>query len=351
MELHNSVNHITLPKSFTHGHNCNTMTDPRLDGRSQLDQIGNKNDISFASSQANNSTLNYDDTPNNNSLLNRGVLSDGEQNIGNQNESSRQMAFELLNQIMTAISRIMKQYGSSNHTDAASDENDTAYDSPSPQQPAAGETTQQDTPPSDSVKQNDKPSDIPISTVTGGSTAGDGPRNFNITNTQDHDIQIGQFDKNNQLVAEMTLKPGQSGQMKYQNDFTGLLKQADADGKYQDSASRLEFYNGYVNTSDIDGRNAAIYATDHKGFEIGDKQSIADSAPDDVVSKDSAGNKTIAGWYDGSTDTMRKGGQFMTDKLGTGMTYMHPDDDKLSPGNNPMRHTDAMTLDVIFGKA
>ncbi|VTP67109.1 Uncharacterised protein [Serratia rubidaea] len=49
--------------------------------------------------------------------------------------------------------------------------------------------------------------------------------------------------------------------MRYQNDFTGLLKQADADGNYRDDASRLEFYNGFVNTSDIDGRNAAIHAT------------------------------------------------------------------------------------------
>ncbi|VTP67111.1 Uncharacterised protein [Serratia rubidaea] len=36
---------------------------------------------------------------------------------------------------------------------------------------------------------------------------------------------------------------------------------------------------------------------------------------------------------------MRKGGQFMTDALGTGMTYMHPDDDRLPEGQNPMRHT------------
>ncbi len=182
-------------------------------------------------------------------------------------------------------------------------------------------------------------------------SAGSGPRTFNITNTQDHDINIGQFDQHNQLVGELRLKPGQSGQMHYQNDFTGLLKQADSDGNYQDSASRLEFYNGFVNTSDIDGRNAAIYATDHQGFEIGDQQSIADRAPAGIVTQDSAGNKTIAGYYDGSTDIMRQGGQFMTDTLGTGMTYMHPDDDRLPQGQNPMRHTDAMTLDVTFGKA
>ncbi|WP_061800633.1 hypothetical protein [Serratia ficaria] len=193
--------------------------------------------------------------------------------------------------------------------------------------------------------------DASPSSGANGPSAGDGPRTFNITNTQDHDICIGQFDQHNQLVGELRLKPGESGQMHYQNDFTGLLKQADADGNYQDSASRLEFYNGFVNTSDIDGRNAAIYATDHQGFEIGDQQSIADHAPVGIVTQDSAGNKTIAGYYDGSTDTMRQGGQFMTDTLGTGMTYMHPDDDRLPQGQNPMRHTDAMTLDVTFGKA
>lgn len=193
--------------------------------------------------------------------------------------------------------------------------------------------------------------DAPPSSGTNGSSSGNGPHTFNITNTQDHDISIGQFDQHNQLVGELRLKPGESGQMHYQNDFTGLLKQADADGNYQDSASRLEFYNGFVNTSDIDGRNAAIYATDHQGFEIGDQQSIADHAPAGIVTQDSAGNKTIAGYYDGSTDTMRQGGQFMTDTLGTGMTYMHPDDDRLPQGQNPMRHTDAMMLDVTFGKA
>lgn len=193
--------------------------------------------------------------------------------------------------------------------------------------------------------------DAPPSSAANGPSAGNGPRTFNITNTQDHDISIGQFDQHNQLVGELRLKPGESGHMHYQNDFTGLLKQADADGNYQDNASRLEFYNGFVNTSDIDGRNAAIYATDHQGFEIGDQQSIADHAPAGIVTQDSAGNKTIAGYYDGSTDTMRQGGQFMTDTLGTGMTYMHPDDDRLPQGQNPMRHTDAMTLDVTFGKA
>lgn len=182
-------------------------------------------------------------------------------------------------------------------------------------------------------------------------TAGSGPYSLNITNTQDHAIKIGQFDKNEKLVGELSLEPGQKGTMKYEADTTGLLKQADADGNYKPDASRLEFYNGFINTSDIDGRNAAIYASDGKGFEVGDKQSIADKAPDSITSLDSAGNKTIAGWYDGSTEKMKQGGDFLTKELGTGMTYQHPNDDTLGQGSNPMRHTDSMSLDVVFGKA
>jgi hypothetical protein len=187
--------------------------------------------------------------------------------------------------------------------------------------------------------------------VSDAATAGSGPYSLNITNTQDHAIKIGQFDKNEKLVGELSLEPGQKGTMKYEANTTGLLKQADADGNYKPDASRLEFYNGFINTSDIDGRNAAIHATDGKGFEVGDKQSIADKAPDSITSLDSAGNKTIAGWYDGSTEKMKQGGDFLTKELGTGMTYQHPNDDTLGQGNNPMRHTDSMSLDVVFGKA
>ena len=181
--------------------------------------------------------------------------------------------------------------------------------------------------------------------------AGSGPYTLNITNDQDHPIEIGQFDQQDKLVAELTLQPGEKGTMNYQQDTTGLLKQADSDGNYQPDASRLEFYNGFINTSDIDGRNAAIYATDGKGFEIGDTQSVADKAPSSIVSTDSAGEKTIAGYYDGSTQKMRDGGEFLTKELGTGMTYMHPDDDKLGEGRNPMRHTDSKSLNVVFDDA
>jgi len=188
-------------------------------------------------------------------------------------------------------------------------------------------------------------------TAASDQVTGSGPRSFDITNAEDHDITLGMFDKDNKQVASMTLKPGEKGTMNYQNDFTGVIKQADADGKFQDSASRLEFYNGFINTSDIDGRNAAISATDHNGFNIGDNKSIADGAPDNIVSTDSAGDKTIAGWYDGSTDTMKAGGEYMENQLGTGDTYIHPNDDQLGQGNNPMRHTDATKVDVTFSKA
>ncbi|MCA4825067.1 hypothetical protein HF675_03385 [Serratia sp. JUb9] len=257
---------------------------------------------------------------------------DGQPNPG---DPLSQLIGALLSQVMAELARRMQgQNGSGQET--APQNTDTAA-------PSGGAMPLNET--------NAAKPTAHAASAADGPSAGSGPRTFNITNTQDHDINIGQFDQHNQLVGEITLKPGESGQMRYQNDFTGLLKQADADGNYRDDASRLEFYNGFVNTSDIDGRNAAIHATDHQGFEIGDRQSIADRAPADIVSTDSAGNKTIAGYYDGSSETMRKGGQFMTDMLGTGMTYMHPDDDRLPEGQNPMRHTDAMTLDVTFGKA
>jgi hypothetical protein len=189
--------------------------------------------------------------------------------------------------------------------------------------------------------------------VGDGPTAGSGPRSFNITNTFDHDITLGKHEQVNgkeEMTGEITLKPGQTGTLKFENDTTGLVKMANAEGKYQADASRLEYYNGFINVSDIDGRNAAIHATDDKGFEIGNAESVADKAPSDIVSTDSGGNETVAGWYDGSTDKMKKGGEFLTNELGTAMTYQHPNDDTLGPGNNPMRQTQSMSLSVTFGK-
>jgi hypothetical protein len=189
--------------------------------------------------------------------------------------------------------------------------------------------------------------------VGGGQTAGSGPYSMNISNTQDHEIKIGQFDQKENLIGEITLapkgQPGSTGTMKYQADTTTLMKQADEDGQYRPDASRLEAYNGFINTSYIDGRNASIHASDGKGFEIGDSKSIAEEAKkanliDNV-------NETIPGWYDGSTTEMQRGGEFLEKELSTGDSYIHPDDDQRGPGKNPMRHTDSMTLNVEFGKA
>lgn len=261
----------------------------------------------------------------------------------------------LVEQIMQALTQFMQQSrsdtGASSQGSGASPQGQSATGSnlgqpmaanAAPQQAAAQAAPAATTAP-ESVGKN--------SAVGDAATAGSGPYALNITNTQDHAIKIGQFDKNEKLVGELSLEPGQKGTMKYEADTTGLLKQADAQGNYKPDASRLEFYNGFINTSDIDGRNAAIHATDGKGFEVGDKQSVADKAPDSITTLDSAGNKTIAGWYDGSTDKMKQGGDFLTKELGTGMTYQHPNDDTLGEGNNPMRHTDSMSLDVVFGKA
>ena len=269
---------------------------------------------------------------------------------GANEEDLMALVRDLVQQILQMIAQRLQQ--NQNDTGASSQDQSkgrevgkaTAPAAGSPEQPsvASGPAVTPETDPQKVTSANPASSDGP--------TAGSGPRAFNITNTQDHPIKIGQFDKNEQLTAELTLEPGQTGVMRFEDDTTGLLKQADADGHYRPDASRLEFFNGFINTSDIDGRNASIHATDNKGFEIGDNKSIADAAPSNIVTTDSAGNKTIAGFYDGSTETMNKGGQFMTEKLGTGMTYMHPDDDRLPTGQNPMRHTDSMTLDVTFGK-
>ena len=120
------------------------------------------------------------------------------------------------------------------------------------------------------------------------------------------------------------------------------MAQADSSGTYQSTASRLEFYadaNGINNTdvSYIDGRNAAIQVSDGQGKTAGDTKSIADSAPEGTITRDSAGNATIAGWYDGSTSTMQAGGAYMEQQLGTGNAYLHPDDDQNRADNsNPM---------------
>ncbi len=176
-------------------------------------------------------------------------------------------------------------------------------------------------------------------------SAGSGPNSTMITNTSNHDEKIGQFvngGSTTQPAAEIELKPGQSGTLNYQNGQGGFDEEADSAGNYQSSASRLEFnadQNGKNNddVSYIDGRNASISVSDGQGHTIGDTKSIAADAPGGMVSRDPAGNATIQGWYDGSTNAMQAGGAYLQSELGTGNAYIHPDDDQnKAPGTNPM---------------
>lgn len=237
-------------------------------------------------------------------------------------------------------------------TDSTQPATQAAATPTAPANPAAANdpTTQSATPALQNKAVDNTDKSASAASTGDGPTGGSGPRTLNIKNTQDHDIKVAQFDKNENKVAEITIPKGQTGHMKYENDTTALFKQADADGKYESTASRLEAYNGFVNVSYIDGHSNSIKATDGKGFNIGDSESVNDKASSEISKSDSAGDKTTTGWYDGSTGAMQKGGAFLTSELGTGNAYEHPDDDKLGAGNNPMRSTDSMTLEVEFGK-
>ena len=191
-------------------------------------------------------------------------------------------------------------------------------------------------------------------------SAGTGPNTMSITNNQDHAITVGKF-KNGESTtdpsAKITLQPRQSGTLKYENGEGGYAAQADASGKFQPTASRLEYEADkdgkmkFPDVSYIDGRNASISLTDGAGLNKGDSKSIAGNAPSDTVTKDSGGGKTIAGWYDGSTSQMQAGGAFMEKQLGTSGAYVHPDDDKLSGAQNPMSGTQSSTIKASFGDA
>ena len=193
-----------------------------------------------------------------------------------------------------------------------------------------------------------------------GPVTGSGPNVIEITNTQDHAIQVGKF-KNGESTtdpsAAITLQPGETGKIYYQNGEAGYMAQADAAGQYQPDASRLEYQADadgvmkYPDVSYIDGRNAAISLTDGADFQKGDSQSIADRAPSDIVHSDSAGNKTIAGWYDGSDARMQQGGAFMEQALGMAGAYIHPDDDRRELAANPMSATQSNVLKATFGAA
>lgn len=198
------------------------------------------------------------------------------------------------------------------------------------------------------------------STSTDGPVAGSGPNVIEITNTQDQAIQVGKF-KNGESTtdpsAAITLQPGQTGKIYYENGEAGYMAQADAAGQYQPDASRLEYEADadgamkYPDVSYIDGRNASISLTDGADFQKGDNLSIADQASADIVRTDPAGNKTITGWYDGSDAKMQQGGAFMEEKLGTAGAYIHPDDDRREIAANPMSATQSNVLKASFGAA
>lgn len=204
----------------------------------------------------------------------------------------------------------------------------------------------------------DPVSTVPVASST--TSAGSGPNAMQITNTQHHAIQVGKFVNGGSTTTpstELMLQPGQTGTLNYANGEAGFAAQADASGKYQPTASRLEFEADkdgkmkFPDISYIDGRNASISLTDGAGLNKGDSKSIAASAPGSLVTTDSAGNKAIAGWYDGSSAQMRAGGAFMQAQLGTSGAYLHPNDDTLSKGDNPMSGTQSATIKASFGNA
>ena len=200
----------------------------------------------------------------------------------------------------------------------------------------------------------------PASEAGPGASAGTGPNTMSITNNQEHAITIGKF-KNGESTtdpsAKITLEPHQTGTLRYENGEAGYAAQADASGAFKPTASRLEYEADkdgkmkYPDVSYIDGRNASISLTDGAGLNKGDSKSIAAGAKPDIVTEDSAGNKTVAGWYDGSTSQMQSGGAFMQSQLGTSGAYLHPDDDKLSGAQNPMSGTTSSTIKATFGDA
>ncbi len=192
-------------------------------------------------------------------------------------------------------------------------------------------------------------------------SAGSGPNSVDITNTSGQDQKIGMFLHGGSTAtsaAEITLKPGQTGTLSYENGQGGFIAKSNSEGAYQPDASRLEFFadasgTNNTNVSYITGRNASISVQDGQGKSVGDTRSIAAEAPASMVSKDGAGNPTITGWYDGSSEAMRNGGSFLEQQLGTGNAYIHPDDDqKRVPGTNPMTMagTSSQHFTATFGE-
>ena len=193
-----------------------------------------------------------------------------------------------------------------------------------------------------------------------GPTSGSGPDITIVKNGFDHPITLNEITSKNsklEVEASVTLQPGQSGVLKHPDGESDYIAKADPSGQIKSSASRLEEYsdpNGKMNwdnVSDIDDRDAAISVTDGKGFTKGDTKAIADGAPAGTVTTDSAGDKTIAGFYDGSTAKMQAGGAYMTQQLGTGGAYQHPNDDALPAGQNPMSGTEGKVISAEYRPA
>ncbi len=220
-----------------------------------------------------------------------------------------------------------------------------------PQQPSAG---------ADAGGTSGTPQGAAATSGTSTTSAGSGPNAIEITDTTSKPMTIGEFKNGGSTTtpsAEITLQPGQTGTLRYQNGDAGYDAKADSSGQFEPNASRLEYEADadgkmkYPDVSYIDGRNASISLTDGSGLNKGDDKSIAAGAPADAVQTDAAGDKTIAGYYDGSTAQMQAGANYMQSQLGTGGAYLHPNDDTLPAGQNPMSGTQSNTLYADFGNA
>ena len=267
-----------------------------------------------------------------------GSASGAGQSSGTQNSQEEAKLAEVFQELM-ALLKQGNQEGSTNPgSDTTSPAISPAAGSSASATPAAGSTSP--TTPASS----DASSPAAATSGTSSTSAGDGPNTTTITNTSNHDEKIGQFlngGSTTQPTAEIDLKPGQTGTLKYENGQGGYDAEADSSGNFQSTASRLEFYADAkgVNNDDvsyIDGRNASIKVSDGNGKTAGDSQSIANNAPSDAITKDAGGRATVTGWYDGSTQDMKDGGAYMESKLGTGNAYIHPDDDRNATSSNPM---------------
>ncbi|MCP1236856.1 hypothetical protein NKW55_09575 [Gluconobacter kondonii] len=260
------------------------------------------------------------------------------QSTGTQNSQEEAKLAEVFQELMALLKQGNQEGSTNSGSDTASPAISPAAGSSASATPAAGSTSPT-TPAS-----NDASSPAAATSGTSSTSAGDGPNTTTITNTSNHDEKIGQFlngGSTTQPTAEIDLKPGQTGTLKYENGQGGYDAEADSSGNFQSTASRLEFYADAkgVNNDDvsyIDGRNASIKVSDGNGKTAGDSQSIANDAPSNAITKDAGGRATVTGWYDGSTQDMKDGGAYMESKLGTGNAYIHPDDDRNATSSNPM---------------